>query len=93
MRVNRDLSGVFRPRRAKLLCYIFVGITSAPMVRYKSFKRIKLKLRDIFWRGRGGFLFKAVRCGRKYTRKGTLYPIERLSSEQVLKAYKNENPL
>lgn len=60
LRVNRDKSGVFRPRRAKFLGYTFVGTTGEPRVHPKSFKRLRLKLRDIFWHGRGGSLFQTI---------------------------------
>ena len=60
LRVNRDKSGVFRPRRAKFLGYTFVGTTGEPRVHPKSFKRLRLKLRDIFWNGRGGSLFQTI---------------------------------
>lgn len=60
LRVNRDKSGVFRPRRAKFLGYTFVGPTGEPRVHPKSFKRLRLKLRDIFWHGRGGSLFQTI---------------------------------
>lgn len=60
LRVNRDKSGVFRPRRAKFLGYTFVGTTGEPRVHPKSFKRLRLKLRDIFWHGRGSSLFQTI---------------------------------
>ena len=50
LRVNRDKSGVFRPRRAKFLGYTFVGKTGQPLVHPKSFKRLKDKLRAVFYR-------------------------------------------
>ena len=87
LRVNRDKSGVFRPRRAKFLGYTFVGTTGAPMVHPKSFKRLKMKLRDIFWHGRGGSLFQTIdklnpllRGWRQYfkldTRKGVFKELD-----------------
>ena len=57
------------------------------MVHPKSFKRLKLKLRDIFWRGRGGSLFQTIdklnpllRGWRQYfkldTRKGVFKELD-----------------
>lgn len=60
LRVNRDKSGVFRPRRAKFLGYTFVGKTGQPLVHPKSFKRLKDKLRAVFYRARGGSLFRTI---------------------------------
>ena len=60
LRVNRDKSGVFRPRRAKFLGYTFVGTTGQPLVHPKSFKRLKDKLRTVFHRARGGSLFQTI---------------------------------
>ena len=59
LRVNRD-KGVFRPRRAKFLGYTFVGKTGQPLVHPKSFKRLKDKLRAVFYRARGGSLFRTI---------------------------------
>ena len=53
LRVNRDKSGVFRPNRAKFLGYTFVGATGAPRVHPKSLKRLREKLKDIFFQARG----------------------------------------
>ena len=53
LRVNRDKSGVFRPRKTKFLGYSFVGTTGAPRTHEKSLKRLKLKLKDVFYRARG----------------------------------------
>ena len=50
LRVNRDKSGVFRPNRAKFLGYTFVGATGAPRVHLK---RLREKLKDIFFHSRG----------------------------------------
>ena len=60
LRVNRDKSGVFRPRKSKFLGYTFVGTTGAPLVREKSFKRLKAKLKDIFFHARGTSLFRTI---------------------------------
>lgn len=60
LRVNRDKSGVFRPRRAKFLGYTFVGTTGQPLVHPKSFRRLKDKLRTVFHRARGGSLFLTI---------------------------------
>lgn len=87
LRINRDKSGVFRPHRAKFLGYTFVGTTGAPRVHPKSFKRLKLKLRAIFWRARGGSLFQTIdrltqllRGWRQYfkldTRKGVFEDLD-----------------
>lgn len=61
LRVNRDKSGIFRPRRTKFLGYAFVGTTGAPLVHEKSFKRLKAKMKDIFFRARGKSLFWTIR--------------------------------
>ena len=61
LRVNRDKSGVFRPRKSKFLGYTFVGTTGAPRVHEKSFKRLKVKLKDIFFRARGTSLYQTIR--------------------------------
>ena len=61
LRVNRNKSGVFRPRGAKFLGYTFVGTTGQPLVHPKSFKRLKDKLRTAFYRARGGSLFRTIR--------------------------------
>ena len=61
LRVNRNKSGVFRPRGAKFLGYTFVGTTGQPLVHPKSFKRLKDKLRTVFYRARGGSLFRTIR--------------------------------
>ena len=61
LRVNRDKSGVFRPRRAKFLGYTFVGKTGQPLVHPKSFKRLQDKPRTVFYRARGGSLFRTIR--------------------------------
>ena len=60
LRVNRDKSGVFRPRRAKFLGPTFVRTTGQPLVHPKSFKRLKDKLRTVFHRARGGSLFQTI---------------------------------
>ena len=61
LRVNRNKSGVFRPRGAKFLGYTFVGTTGQPLVHPKSFKRLKDKLRTVFYMARGGSLFRTIR--------------------------------
>mgnify|MGYP000892539913 FL=1 len=61
LRVNRNKSGVFRPRGAKFLGYTFVGTTGQPLVHPKSFKRLKDKPRTVFYRARGGSLFRTIR--------------------------------
>lgn len=61
LRVNRDKSGVFRPRKSKFLGYTFVGTTGAPLVHEKSFKRLKAKLKAIFFQARGTSLFRTIR--------------------------------
>ena len=53
LRVNRDKSGVFRPNRAKFLGYTFVGATGAPRVHPIKLKRLREKLKDIFFQARG----------------------------------------
>lgn len=61
LRVNRNKSGVFRPRGAKFLGYTFVGTTGQPLVHPKSFKRLQDKPRTVFYRARGGSLFRTIR--------------------------------
>lgn len=78
LRVNRDKSGVFRPNRAKFLGYTFVGTNGKPKVHSKSFERLKLKLRKIFYRARGkslvaviGELTEVLRGWRNYFKLDT----------------------
>lgn len=66
LRVNRDKSGVFRPRRAKFLGYTFVGTTGEPRVHPKSFKRFNMSLRELFRKARGWSLPRTIdRLNRK----------------------------
>ena len=53
LRVNRGKSGVFRPNRAQCLGYTFVGATGTPRVHPKSLKRLREKLKGIFFHARG----------------------------------------
>ena len=66
LRVNRDKSGVFRPRQAKFLGYTFVGTTGEPRVHPKSFKRFNMSLRELFRKARGWSLPRTIdRLNRK----------------------------
>lgn len=56
LRVNRSKSGVFRPSKTKFLGFTFVGTTGEPRAHVKSLKRLKDKLKVIFYRARGSTL-------------------------------------
>lgn len=56
LRVNRSKSGVFRPSKTKFLGFTFVGTTGEPRAHEKSLKRLKEKLKVIFYRARGSTL-------------------------------------
>lgn len=61
LRVNRDKSGTFRPYESVFLGYTFHRYNSTRIVvAEKSVKRLKVKLKEIYRRGRGSSLKQTI---------------------------------